>query len=366
MPAPESMPATDELRRRLLRASLCGFSLAPMHVRCALAAVAPGNDVSVRATGAGGDGIRDDTLAFQDAIDRAAMAAGIVTVPAGRYLIDPVRSIRLRSNITLRMAPGAVLVAKPNTAPRGYVLLMEGVSDVRISGGEIIGERDAHLGSTGEWGHGIMIRGASRVTVSNLRVSRCWGDGISIGGLARVGAEGRPSTDILIANVVSRGNRRQGLTIGRSRRVRVVDSEFSDTHGTKPEYGIDIEPDRPGRADDIAIERCVLRGNRGGGIQVYHRAGNVKIRACTIEGNGFGIYTVRAENGLVAENLIRRNRHAGVALRGRTSGFRVEANRFAANNSSIRVSTVVGRSARGHVQLAPDSQGNLVSANRYE
>jgi parallel beta-helix repeat protein len=337
-----------------------------MQAWCALATATPATGVSVRATGARGDGIHDDTVAFQDAIDRAATTAGVVTVPPGRYLIDPVRSIRLRSNITLRMASGAVLMAKPNAAPRGYVLLVEGVSDVRITGGEIIGERDAHLGNAGEWGHGIMIRGASHVTVSNLRVSRCWGDGISIGGLAKVGAEGRPSTDILIANVVSRGNRRQGLTIGRSRRVRVVDSEFSDTHGTKPEYGIDIEPDRPGRADDIAIERCVLRGNRGGGIQVYHRAANVKIRGCTIDGNGFGIYTVQAENGLVAENLIRRNRHAGVALRGRTNGFRVEANRFSANNSSIRVSAGVGRSARAHVQLAPDSPGNVVSANQYD
>lgn len=360
------MAAMSEHRRQLLRASLSGWVFSSIPVLRAASVESSRTRISVRATGARGDGIGDDTAAFQSAIDRAATTGGIVDVPAGRYLIDPVRSVRLRSRTSLRMAPEAILVARPNAAPRGYVLLVEGVSDVRITGGQILGERDAHLGSTGEWGHGIMIRGAARVTVSNLGVSRCWGDGISIGGLARVGAEGQPSTDILIANVVSRGNRRQGLTIGRSRRVRVVDSEFSDTHGTKPEYGIDIEPDRPGRAEDVTIERCILRGNQGGGIQVYHRAANVKIRACTIDGNGFGIYTVQAQDGLIADNTIRGNRHAGVALRGQTSGFRVDANRFSGNNRNLRMSPAVGRSARGHVQLAPDSPGNVISTNQYD
>lgn len=351
-------------RRRFLHGGLAGLLLGPMPTW--VAAATRSASVNVRAMGARGDGIRDDTDAFQKAVDRAAATGAPVDVPTGRYLIDPVRSIRLRSRVHLRMAPDAALMAKPNAAPRAYVLLVEGVEDVVISGGKITGERDAHLGRTGEWGHGIMIRGASRVTVRNVAISRCWGDGISIGGLAKVGAEGRPSTDIVIANVVCRGNRRQGLTIGRSRRVRVVDSEFSDTQGTKPEYGIDIEPDRPGTAEDIVIQRCTLRGNRGGGIQIYHRASDVTIRDCTIENNGFGIYTVDAREGVIAGNTIRANRRAGVALRGQTSGFRVESNRFHANNQTLKLSAPVRKSSRGHVQLAQEARSNSVSANQYD
>ncbi|MFC5569093.1 right-handed parallel beta-helix repeat-containing protein [Lysobacter yangpyeongensis] len=358
------MRSREEGRRRCLRASLALLVLAPLRWPALASAVREG--VDVRALGARGDGIGDDTAAFQRAIDRAARGTGLVEVPAGRYLIDPQRSLRLRNGIDLRLAPDAVLMAKPNAAPRAYVLLVEGVSDVTISGGAIVGERDAHLGKTGEWGHGIMIRGASRVSVRDMTISRCWGDGISVGGLAKVGAEGRPSTDILIANVRCRGNRRQGLTIGRSRRVRVRDSEFSDTHGTKPEYGIDIEPDKPGTADDITIERCIVKGNRGGGIQAYHRASRVTIRNCTIEGNGFGIFTVSANGGVVSGNTIRGNRRAGVALRGKTRGFRVEDNRFARNNTTLRLSRAATRSSRGHVQLAKDALGNSVAANQYE
>lgn len=360
------MPLKSMGRRRLLRHALAGLLLSRPAL-AAFAATGARRTLSVRTSGARGDGLHDDTAAFQQAIDAMAATGGVVHVPAGRYLIDPLRSVRLRSNVDLRMAPGARLIAKPNAAARAYVLLAEGVTDVKISGGRIVGERDSHLGTAGEWGHGLMIRGSRRVTVRNMVISRCWGDGISIGAASQGRGEATPSSDILIANVRCLGNRRQGLTIGRSRRVRVIDSEFSGTRGTKPEYGIDIEPDRPGRTDGVTIERCILRDNRGGGIQAYHRVADVAIRGCTIEKNGFGVYTVDAKNGVIAGNTIRANRHAGVALRGKTNGFRVESNRFAGNNTRLNLPKARSRTSRAHVQLAEGSRGNSVSAsNQYE
>lgn len=355
-----------EQRRGVLRGLLAAVLGVPFLGALARAS-ATRRSADVRRFGAKGDGRADDTLAFQRAIDSLAPGGGVVRVPAGRYLIDPLRSVRMRSHVDLRMDAGAKLLAKPNAAPRAYVLLAQDVTDTTISGGAIVGERYAHLGRTGEWGHGVMIRGASHVTVRNVTISRCWGDGISIGGLVRKGRASVPSSDILIDNVRCRGNRRQGLTIGRSRRVRVIDSEFSDTHGTKPEYGIDIEPDAPGTADGITIERCVLRGNRGGGIQAYHRTSNIVIRGCTIENNGSGIYTVHSVNGVIANNIIRMNRNAGVALRGRTRGFRVEANRFRGNNTRLRLPAAAKKASRVHVNVAEQARSsNRVLANSFD
>ncbi|WP_162247685.1 right-handed parallel beta-helix repeat-containing protein [Lysobacter sp. Root494] len=359
------MSSAREQRRGMLR-GLLGFTLLGQPIAGALAS-AGRRSANVRSFGARGNGRIDDTTAFQRAIDSLARGGGVVRVPAGRYLIDPLRSVRMRSRVDLRMDPGAELMAKPNAAPRAYVLLAERVTDVAISGGSILGERYAHLGTKGEWGHGVMVRGASHVTLRNVTISHCWGDGISVGGFARKGEAGIPSSDILIDSVRCRGNRRQGLTIGRSRRVRVIDSEFSDTHGTKPEYGIDIEPDAPGTADDITIERCVLRGNRGGGIQAYHRSSNVSIRGCTIENNGSGIYTVDAVNGIIADNTIGMNRNAGVALRGRTRGFRVEANRFRGNNTRLKLPAAAKRASRAHVNVAEHIRdSNRVLANSFD
>ena len=107
---------------------------------------------------------------------------GTVAVPAGSYVIDPTRRVVLRSRMHLDLAPDARLLAKPNAAERAYVLEGARVSDVEISGGRIQGDRDGHLGDSGEWGHGVALYGARRVTVRDIQVSGCWGDGIAIGG----------------------------------------------------------------------------------------------------------------------------------------------------------------------------------------
>ena len=342
------------VRRRLLRGAwlLPLLALAPRP--------APAATIDVRRFGARGDGRHDDTLALQRAVD-AVPDGGILDVPAGSYLIDPVRSVRLRSRMHLRLARGARLVAKPNAAPRGYVLLVERASDVRISGGGIVGERHAHLGRTGEWGHGIMVRGASRVSIANMRISDCWGDGISIGASKLGGGRALPSSDITITGVTCTGNRRQGLTIGRSRRVRVRACEFSDTGGTAPQAGIDIEPDAGDVARDVRIERCVVRGNRGPGIQVWKRTHEVAIVDCTIEDNrNAGVLAVGTSGLEVAGNRIRGNGVAGVAVRSGSKGVRVTGNRFASNGRGWKLGM-----AR-HVQVAAGTGVQIARDNRID
>ncbi|WP_149196455.1 right-handed parallel beta-helix repeat-containing protein [Luteimonas suaedae] len=303
--------------------------------------------IDVREHGARGDGVSDDTAAFQAAIDALPRDGGTVHVPSGAYLIDPTRSVRLRSRMHLAMADGARLMAKANAAPRAYVLFAEQTQDVEISGGRIVGDRDTHLGETGEWGHGIRIRGCARVTVRDIHISRCWGDGISAGGIMPKGQPSRPGRDYVFENVTCTHNRRQGLTIGSSRRVRIRDCEFSDTGGIPPGAGIDIEPDTD-VARDVLIEDCLVYGNRGPGIMLYKRAAEVTIRRCTIERNrSDGILGVAAVDCVFADNIVRNNRLKGVVLRGGSRNVRLTGNRFEANDR--------GRGGKGQVRVADDS-----------
>lgn len=327
----------------------------------AAAAVASGRTrgnavIDVRAHGAAGDGIHDDTSSFQAAVDALPEAGGTLIVPAGAYLIDPTRSVRLRSRMHLSLATGARLVAKPNAAPRAYVLLAEQVENVEISGGRIIGERDSHLAASGEWGHGIRIRGCSAVTVRDIHISRCWGDGISAGGIRLVkGGPSRPGRDYVFENVVCTGNRRQGLTLGSSRHVRVRGCTFSDTGGTPPGAGIDIEPDT-GVASDIVIENCLVQGNRGPGISLYKRAAGVTVRKCTIERNrGDGILAVTAIDCVFADNIIRDNRLKGILLRTGSRNVRVTRNRLRGNDR--------GRGGKRQVRVAGDSRAIRIAAD---
>lgn len=293
---------------------------------------------SVRDWGAAGDGSRDDTEAFQQAIDSLPGNGGTVKVPAGRYRIDPTRQVRLRDKVHLQLDEQAVLEAIPNGEPRAYVLLAQRVSDVEISGGRILGERHQHRNERGEWGHGISVRGSQRVTIRDMHIQDCWGDGISIGG-QRV-ADDQPvvhSDDVVISNVVSTGNRRQGLTIGRSRHVRVHDSEFNHTVGTLPACGIDIEPDEGGTATDVVIERCVMRANEGNGIQIYRRTADITVRDCLIEDNGgYGVLAIDTRGGLIVDNRIHGNALKGIGLRGSTEGYEVARNRVTDNSQLFR------------------------------
>ena len=310
----------------------------------------------VRRFGARGDGRNDDTEAFQRAVD-ALRGGGVLDVPAGDYLIDPRRSVHLRDGVHLRLAGGARLLARPNVAPRAYVLTVERASGVRITGGRIIGDRHAHAGG-GEWGHGIALRGASRVLIADVRISDCWGDGISVGSSDLGRGRRIQSTDIEIAGVTCTGNRRQGLTIGGATRVRVHDSAFSDTAGTPPAAGIDVEPDIT-IARDIRIERCVLRNNRGPGIQLWKRAAGVVISQCTIEGNGnAGILALDVDEVAILGNTIRANRTAAIALRGRASGIRIATNRLRGNGR-----TRAGARLGGQVRVAAGVAGVAISDN---
>lgn len=325
-----------------LAMAMPGCEAAPMPDTLVRRFTAPGRSrgatrIDVREHGARGDGIHDDTGAFQDAIDALPADGGTVSVPRGKYLVDPVRSVNLRSRMHLELAPDAELVAKPNAAERAYVLHANRIEDAEISGGRITGDRKHHLGSSGEWGHAIQVRAASRITIRDIRLSDCWGDGITVGGAWTAGRKQRlVSDDIVIAGVVSTGNRRQGLSIGGSRNVRVHDSEFSDTSGTAPECGIDIEPDAPDSTIGVHIENCLMKGNASNGIQVYRRARDVAVLDCVIEFNGgYGILAIGANHGRISGNRIRHNRLHGLGLRGETSGYEVSRNYF--HNNNIRL-----------------------------
>jgi polygalacturonase len=326
--------------------------------------------VNVRRFGARGDGRNDDTRALQDAID-AVRGGGIVDVPAGDYLIDALRNpllkggVLLHSGVHLRMAKGARLRAIANDAERSYILVLQDVSNVRISGGEIIGDRDRHTGRGGEWGHGIALRGASRTVIDGTRVSKCWGDGISIGS-AKVGGRTNLSTDIEIVRVSCFGNRRQGLTIGRSRGVYVHDSEFSDTAGTPPAAGIDIEPDGPQTASDVRIERCVMRRNRGPGIQIWKLASDITIRDCTIEDNrNEGILVSGGTDVVIRDSRIRNNAKVGIAVRRGAERVAIAGNEFAGNAPGRPRASRDGRDPRWarHLEVGADSGGVQVAPN---
>lgn len=372
LPAMAGAILSRQLPPDLLDTSATGVFVPPARARGSAV-------LNVRNYGAFGDGIHDDTAAIQRAISALPSTGGTVVIPAGTYMIDAVKSIRLRSLMHLQIDHAAKLVARPNAADRSYVINAYKVNDVEISGGQVIGERDKHLGTTGEWGHCVMVRGCKRATVRDMRMANGWGDGLSVG--AADGATTVLSEDVVVANVVCTGNRRQGMTIGRSKNVRVYDSEFSYTGGIKPSCGIDIEPDLVGTSitDGVLIQNCWIHHNDSNGIQVYKEVQNVTIQGCKIEYNlGYGVLGLTASNGQILNNQFLHNRLYGVGLRAGTAGYSVSGNTFRNNktlyfgvtNTTTTPITVTGTSTTTnpkttwHLEVSADS-AVAVGTNYY-
>lgn len=213
--------------------------------------------------GAKGDGVTDDTAAIQKTIDYAySKGGGTVYIPNGTYKInvDNWQPVFLRSNIDLVLADGAVLKAKTSAKSEYAVVRAYNVSNISISGGKIIGDRDSHIGTT-TYGHGISILGCSNVRINDVNVSNCMGDGIYVG----EGSTQNYCKDVIIENFVTERNRRNGITIASGRNAIIRDGETANNYGANPQSGIVLEPNNSSAwMENIKIENVYSHNNGAG------------------------------------------------------------------------------------------------------
>ena len=226
--------------------------------------------VNVKDKGAKGDGRTDDTEAIQAAIDDVGGTGGTVLVPSGTYMVDAVekkRRLALKSDMTLKLDKGAILKAIPNDSRKYAVLSISDVSNVTVMGGTLEGDRTEHQGKAGEAGMGLRIeRGAKDVTVAGVTSRKMWGDGFYV----------EDAKNTKFCAVTADNNRRQGLSIVEADGVLVTDSIFSNTHGTRPSAGIDLEPDEPEqKIVNIRIQNSKFLNNAGPGIEIAGKRGAV-------------------------------------------------------------------------------------------
>ena len=165
----------------------------------------------------------------------------------------------------------------PNEYKGCSILQVNGSENVVIKGsGSLIGDKNEHKGTEGEWGHGINILKSKNVTIEGLNVKSCWGDCIYVG---------NESSNIIIDNCSLNDGRRQGISVTSADGVVINGCTITNVFGTAPQHGIDIEPNKGESVNNIRIENVAI-SNCHGGIMSWRpesaSIGDIIIKNCVI------------------------------------------------------------------------------------
>lgn len=313
--------------------------------------------INVRNMGARGNGTHDDTAAIQAAVNALPSSGGTVYIPAGHYMVNASKPITLHSHTRLQMDADATLEVIPNGLSRYQVIKVARVNNVLITGGNLLGDRTRHKSSTGEWGYGINILASSHVAVRNVHLSNFWGDGMWIGGIGS-GSRLQRSDYVTVNGVVSNYNRRQGLSIGPSQHVYIVNSTFKNTIGTKPEAGIDIEPGSQGPVNTVRMEKNTFSGNHGNGIELHANISGITVTNNKMSSNrGFGVLAVAGGTMNVVSNVATRNGLAGVGMSGSAHNTTVQLNTLQYNSTHYMSPTIAGGATSRDIQVGSNTYG---------
>jgi hypothetical protein len=174
---------------------------------------------------------------------------------SNRYLVGPL-NIPSNSNITL--APGTVVQARSGFTDNQVLVSLQNVSNVSIVGPGAVFQMPKAEYTSGEHRHCLAVHASSNVHIEGIACNGSGGDGFYIA---------TASQNVTLLNVSADNNRRQGLSIISGTDIFITNSVFSNTNGTDPQCGVDIEPNSPSdRLRNIVLSGVQTSGNVGCGL----------------------------------------------------------------------------------------------------
>jgi hypothetical protein len=184
-------------------------------------------------------------------------------------------TVEIKSGVTFDLN-GSTIKCLTNSSHQYNILFSKDQQDICIKNGVICGDLETHTGSDGQWGHGIALEGVENYIIENVECLQCWGDGINLQVSHNGDGNETSSTTTgghcmygLLINVNCHHNRRQGMSIGGALYLEVNNCVFSDTKGSNPQSGVDIEPNKPENiAAHIKFNHCLFSANAHQGITI--------------------------------------------------------------------------------------------------
>lgn len=321
-----------------------------------------------------------DPSMTQTEIQNVLNEGGNIYFSKGLYEVEILEddvAFYVSSNSKIELDKEAIVKLLPTSKERYYIFLCDEIENFEITGGKIIGDREEHLGSTGEWGQGIRLQASRNGVIRDIHISNCWGDGITIGGKYD---NSKPSENIHVLNNVIDNNRRLGIAVTNCLGGSIQNNVIKNTNGTNPQAGIDIEPDRYGVVYDMVISGNDIFDNVNEGILISIRSslvGDTFIERNIIENNRIYRNSVGISIGsdtkdhVISNNQVFNNRNHGIVVasngnvisnnivqRNNAAGINV----YSSTNNSITGNTIKNNTQAG-VILQEGSDFNSISKN---
>lgn len=147
------------------------------------------------------------------------------------------KGLSLKSNSALYFQSNSKLIKSASSLTNYQLININNLDNVTLINPKLFGDRKIHRSKGGEWGMGISIISSVNINIINSDIRNFWGDGIYI---SRSG--NRNSNNILIDGGIIDNNRRNGISLINGNNISIQNLIISNTNGTLPMAGLDIEP----------------------------------------------------------------------------------------------------------------------------
>lgn len=180
--------------------------------------------------------VKNGSVDYTEALQKAFDIHTNILMPNFPILINE-EGLKVRSNTTILFNEKSQLIMKSNNREKYAALLLETIENVKIINPNLKGDKLSHKDTKGEWGMGISILSSKNITIINPYITEFWGDGIYVGRSSLVSSE-----NIKVKGGIIDNNRRNGISIITGKNIEINSTYISNTSGTEPMAGIDIEP----------------------------------------------------------------------------------------------------------------------------
>lgn len=250
----------------------------------------------------------DATIGIQNAINSGADTIIIPYMGIDSVWISGPLSLTNKEDLCIILEPGVVLESKSGSFINKYnaFITVNECHNIKISGYEAEIRMLKHeYSDIGQWRHGISVLSSDSIEILGVKISSSGGDGVYVGS-----NRGRINycSNILIRDVFADRNARNGISVISCSNLLIENCKIMNTgRGNRPNNssngpwaGIDLEPNFEYELlDNIVINNCILKLNRGAGILYAHGASknDISISNNQIIDNRLGISLVGKQRG---------------------------------------------------------------------